>query len=85
MRFAEKKRREEEDEEENEVEESKTSTKGKKKNDDPLAKSEMFKIHEKKEEPKPVLDHFFMVSSTAFLNRNLFPAVHIEKKKILDN
>ena len=81
MRFAEKKRREEEDEEENEVEESKTSTKGKKKNDDPLAKSEMFKIHEKKEEPKPVLDHFFMVSSTAFLNRNLFPAVHIEKKK----
>ena len=68
MRFAEKKKREEEENEEVPK-------------DDPLAKSELYKIHEKKSDPAPVLDHFFMISSNAFLNRNLFPPVHIEKKK----
>ena len=46
-----------------------------------MAKSEKFKIHEKKDKPKPVLEDFFMISSKSFLDRNIFPAVHIEKKK----
>merc|ERR1712032_1304474 len=77
MRFAEKKKREEEEEEE----EEESTALAKKNENNPLAKSELYKIHKKNDEPTPVLEYFFMVSSTAFLNRNLFPPVHIEKRK----
>ena len=74
MRFAEKKRREGEEETEE----------GDKQGSE-LEKHNLFKIHQKKEVQKeavlPVMDHYFMVSSKAFLDRNLFPPVHIEKKK----
>lgn len=46
-----------------------------------ISKNELFKIQEKKEIPKPILEEFFMISSNAFLNRELYPSVHIEKKK----
>jgi len=72
-----KEKREEEEEEEEEETETESTTEG----DDPLKKSEVYKIHEKEDKPKPVLEYYFMISSKAFLDKNKFPNVHIEKKK----
>lgn len=43
-----------------------------------------FKIHEREKNPKPILEDYFMISSTSFLNRNRFPPVRIEGKKFYD-
>ena len=46
-----------------------------------FGRSKIYKIHEKEEEPKPVMEEFFMVSTAAFLDRYRFPPVNIERNK----
>jgi len=72
------KNRDEDDDEENE---GKSKSKKRNKDDPFFGKTDLFKIHEKEDKPKPVMEEFFMISSKAFLDRNLYPPVHIEKRK----
>lgn len=48
---------------------------------DPLAKTELFKIQERENKPKPIMEEFFMISSKSFMDQNRYPPVHIERNK----
>lgn len=41
-----------------------------------------FEIHPREDNPKPVLEEFFMISSKSFLRRDLFPPVRIDRKTV---